>query len=103
MNVSEELIRQVIQKVLEESAQAGSAKESFEKQKDPESLKLFLCHFVLLWLPVGRYTWIEMVIGASSLMWRVVKAACCLPLLRQTQIRCRLSDRPPYSSRVLQN
>ena len=35
MNVSEELIRQVIKKVLEESAQAGSAKESFEKQKDP--------------------------------------------------------------------
>ena len=38
MNVSEELIRQVIQKVLEESAQAGSAKESFEKQKDPSGI-----------------------------------------------------------------
>lgn len=38
MNVSEELIRQVIQKVLEESAQAGFAKESFEKQKDPSGI-----------------------------------------------------------------
>ena len=38
MNVSEELIRQVIKKVLEESAQAGSAKESFEKQKDPRGI-----------------------------------------------------------------
>ena len=38
MNVSEELIRQVIKKVLEESAQAGSAKESFEKQKDPSGI-----------------------------------------------------------------
>lgn len=38
MNVSEELIRQVIKKVLEESAQAGPAKESFEKQKDPSGI-----------------------------------------------------------------
>lgn len=38
MNVSEELIRQVIKKVLEESAQAGSAKESFEKQNDPSGI-----------------------------------------------------------------
>ena len=38
MNVSEELIQQVIQKVLEESAQAGTTKESFEKQKDPSGI-----------------------------------------------------------------
>ena len=35
MNVSEELIRKVIQKILEESAKDGADKEDFEKEKDP--------------------------------------------------------------------
>lgn len=38
MNVSEELIRKVIQKILEESAQVGADKEDFEKEKDPSGI-----------------------------------------------------------------
>lgn len=38
MNVSEELIRKVIQKILEESAKDGADKEDFEKETDPSGI-----------------------------------------------------------------
>ena len=38
MNVSEELIRQVLEQVLKESASSEKADTSFEKQKDPSGI-----------------------------------------------------------------
>ena len=38
MNVSEELIREVVKRILEESAKADSPKEDFVKEKDPSGI-----------------------------------------------------------------
>ena len=39
MNVSEELVRQIVQKILEESAaQTAAPKEDFVKEKDPSGI-----------------------------------------------------------------
>ena len=38
MNVSEELVRQIVQKILEESAAQNTPKEDFVKEKDPAAL-----------------------------------------------------------------
>ena len=38
MNVSEELIREVVKKVLAESAKAEAVKEDFVKEKDPSGI-----------------------------------------------------------------
>ncbi|MBS6677489.1 MAG: ethanolamine utilization protein EutQ [Clostridiales bacterium] len=38
MNVSEELVRQIVQKILEESASQNTQKEDFVKEKDPSGI-----------------------------------------------------------------
>ena len=38
MNVSEELVRQIVQKILEESAAQNTEKEDFVKEKDPSGI-----------------------------------------------------------------
>ena len=38
MNVSEELVRQIVQKILEESAVQNTEKEDFVKEKDPSGI-----------------------------------------------------------------
>ena len=38
MNVSEELVRQIVQKILEESAAQNTPKEDFVKEKDPSGI-----------------------------------------------------------------
>ena len=38
MNVSEELIREIVTKVIQAAAAAGESKEDFEKQKDPSGI-----------------------------------------------------------------